>query len=264
MEGTAPRRIEGSAAGGHLFSAPDIFSGQPSGTVMKEVISDPVRTDQPAEAYRLLRLFSEKSCARREELGADAAEKLLELELVYPGLSGELCVRSMVRLAMNAIKWGCDPRRVSAYLSWRDFEAFVAEALAEAGYEVFRNLRFGVRRREFDVLAVSVPSSLGVAVDCKHWSPRHSSGRIREVSLAHMGKVREFLDHCGYVVIDYPVLRRVRELLGVVVTLSESLRGSVGGVGVVPIYYFGDFVRNLRYYAEELKLSVLKNPCYIG
>ncbi len=231
---------------------------------MREVISDSVRTHQPAEEfYRLLRLFSERPCARREELDTDTAEGLLEPGLVYRAVSGELCVKSMVQLAMSAIRRGCDPRKVSAYLSWRDFESFVAEALEEAGYEVFRNLRFGVRRREFDILAVSVPSSLGVVVDCKHWSPRHARGRIREASLVHSAKMREFLDQCGYTIIDYPVLRRVREFFGAIVTLSESVRGSVEGIGIVPIYYFGDFVRNLRYYAEELKLLALRNPCYV-
>lgn len=220
---------------------------------------------QPADTYyRLLSLFSERPCVRMEELGMEAAEELMSLGLLYRGISGDICARSMVQLAMLAIRMGCDPRRVSAYLSWKDFESFVAEALLESGYEVFKNVRFGMRRWEFDVLAVSIPSSLGIVVDCKHWSPRHSSGgKIRGVSLSHMEKLRRFIELCGYELPNYPSLRRIREFLGLVVTISESFRGSIQGIGVVPVYYFSDFIRNVRYYAEELGIATLRNPCYI-
>ncbi|MEM3131659.1 MAG: hypothetical protein QXV72_03425 [Sulfolobales archaeon] len=214
--------------------------------------------------YSVLRLFSGKPCVRVEELGSGVAEELIDLELVYRGISGELCVKSMVQLAMVLTKRGCDPTKVSADLNGRDFEAFVAEALLESGYEVFKNFRFGARKWEFDILAVSVPSSLGIAIDCKHWSPRYSSsGKMRDVALAHLEKLKRFLDWCNYEVPDYPSLKKTKKFYGLIVTISESIRGSIQGVVVVPIYYFRDFIKNIGYYVEELKIAALRNPCYI-
>ncbi|MEM1931434.1 MAG: hypothetical protein QXZ60_01240 [Sulfolobales archaeon] len=211
-----------------------------------------------------MRLFSERPCVKPRELNSDVAEELIKLELVYSGIFGELCVRSIVQLAMVLIKRGCDPTKVSTYLSWRDFEAFVAEALLERGYEVFKNFRFGVKKWEFDVLAVNTTSSLGIAIDCKHWSPKYSSsGRMRNVALVHLEKLRKFLEWCNYELLDYPLLRKIKKFYGLIVTISESIRGSIQGVVVVPIYYFRDFIENLGYYVEELKVVALKNPCYI-
>ncbi|MEM0066615.1 MAG: hypothetical protein QXZ22_01360 [Sulfolobales archaeon] len=216
------------------------------------------------DCYNILRLFSEKPCVKLGELGSDVAEELINLQLVYRGMSGELCIRSVVQLAMVSIKQGCDPTKVSTYLNWRDFEAFVAEALLESGYEVFKNFRFGVKKWEFDVLAVNTTSSLGIAIDCKHWSPKYSSsGKMRDVALVHLEKLKKFLDWCNYELPDHPLLRKIKKFYGLIVTISESVRGSIQGVAVVPIYYFRDFIENLGYYVEELKVVTLKNPCYI-
>ena len=220
---------------------------------------------QPADAYYdLLSTFSKSPCVEVGKVDRGVSEEMINLGVAYVGLSGEICVKSMVQLAMFAVKRGCDPRRVSTYLNWRDFEAFVADAFLESGYEVFRNVRFGRRRLEFDVLAISTPSSLGIAVDCKHWSPRHASGsKIKRVSLEHLEKLRGFLEWCGYELSNYPLLRSVRDFLGVVVTMGESVRGPLGGVVVVPIYYFGNFIANLRYYVDTLGIATLRNPCYL-
>lgn len=220
---------------------------------------------QPADTYHnLLKLFSESFCVNMSKIGREVADEILSLGIAYVGFSQEICVKSIVHLAMLAAKRGCDPKKVSAYLSWRDFEDFVASALSESDYEVFKNLRFGKRRLEFDVLAISTPSSLGIAVDCKHWSPKYvSSGKIRDVAVNHLKKLKEFLEWCGYEIPNYPQLRNIKSFIGVVVTMSESIRGSVEGVIVVPIYYFRDFTVNLRYYIDELKAIILQNPCYL-
>jgi len=220
---------------------------------------------QPADFYyHMLRVFSERRCVKQGEIESRLLDELNALGLVYRGISGEICVRSIVELAVFAVRCGCDPKRVSSYLSWRDFESFVAEALGESGYYVFKNFRFGARRWEFDVLAVSVPSSIALVVDCKHWSPRHvGASKIRSVSLEHFNKLKLLLDSCGYEFSDYPVLKKARYFFGVVVTLGELVRGSVEGVGVVPIYYFRDFLANLSYYVEELKMKSLVNPCFV-
>ncbi|MCS7099010.1 MAG: restriction endonuclease [Sulfolobales archaeon] len=220
---------------------------------------------QPTDYYSLLRLFSDKRCVKEEELDSAVVRELSDLDLAYRGVSGEFCVKSIAQLAIAAVKRGSDPKKVSAYLSWRDFELFVAEALEESGYEVYRNFKFGTKKWELDVVAANVPASLGVAVDCKHWSPKYFSiNKIREVAYTHLEKLRKLLEWCGYDLMNYPTLRRVSEFIGFVVTLSESTRGSIEGVGVVPIYYFKDFVGNIRYYIEELKIVALRNPCYVS
>lgn len=184
--------------------------------------------------------------------------------LVYQVFSREVCVKSIIELAVFTIRRGCDPKKVSSYLSWRDFESFVAEVLEESGYYVFKNFRFGARRWEFDILAVSTPSSIALVVDCKHWSPRHVSiNKIRTISLEHSNKLKLLLDNCSYEFSSYPILKKARHFFGIVVTLSELIKGSIEGVGIVPIYYFRDFLENLNFYVEELKMRPSINPCFL-
>jgi len=214
--------------------------------------------------YKLLELFSSSRCVRREEL-EEAVEVIDDAGpgAFYEGLSGEVCVRSLVPVAMCAIKGGCDPRRVSEYLSWRDFEEFVSEILLARGYEVVRGFRFGPRRMEIDVLAVDTVSSVALAVDCKHWSSRYSgSRRIREAALKHMQRLLELLKWCAYEAGRNPLLRRFKYSIAVVVTLGESVRGVSEGVAIVPVYYFRDFIDRLDVYVEEVGISKIANPCY--
>lgn len=215
--------------------------------------------------YDLLKVFSSSRCVKLEVLGK-AAEVIdaVGSEAFYEGLSGEVCVRSLVPVAMYAIRMGCDPRKVSEYLSWRDFEEFVSEALSARGYEVVRSLRFGPRRMEIDVLAVDTASSLALAIDCKHWSSRYSSRKVREVASRHMQRLLELLKWCAYEAGRRPLLRRFKYSIAVIVTLSEAVRGASEGVAIVPVYYFKDFVNRLDLYVEETGISKVANPCYYG
>lgn len=213
--------------------------------------------------YNLLELFSSSRCIRLEELReVSEAIDMVGSEAFYEGLSGEVCVRSLVPVAMYAIRRGCDPKRVSEYLSWRDFEEFVSEALSARGYEVVRGLRFGPRRMEIDVLAVDTVSSLALAIDCKHWSSRYSGRRIREAALRHMQRLLELLKWCSYEVGRNPLLRRFKYSVAVIVTLSEAVRGVDEGVAIVPVYYFKDFIDRIDVYIEEAGISKVANPCY--
>jgi len=216
--------------------------------------------------YDLLKTFSSGRCVKLEELGEVAeAIDMMGSEAFYKGLSGEVCVKSLVPVAIYAIRRGCDPRKISEYLSWRDFEEFVSEVLSARGYEVVRSFRFGPRRMEIDVLAVDTASSLALAVDCKHWSSRYSgSRRVREAASKHLQRLLELHKWCAYEAGRNPLLRRFKYSIAVVVTLSEVIRGVSEGVAVVPVYYFKDFIDKLDLYIEEIGISKIANPCYYG
>ncbi len=214
--------------------------------------------------YDLLKTLSSSRCVKLEELGgvAETVDRMSS-EAFYKGLSGEMCVKSLVPVAIYAIWRGCDPRKVSEYLSWRDFEEFVSEVLSARGYEVIRSFRFGPRRMEIDVLAVDTVSSLALAVDCKHWSSRYSgSRRVREAASKHLRRLLELHKWCAYEAGKSPLLRKFKYSIAVIVTLSEVTRGASEGVAVVPVYYFKDFIDKLDLYIEEIGISKIANPCY--
>jgi Holliday junction resolvase-like predicted endonuclease len=150
--------------------------------------------------------------------------------VVYKGIDGGLCVRSLVPLALKGLSLGLSAYTVSRYLSWKDFEVLVKHYLELSGYEAVRSVRLKSRRYEIDVLAVDLIRGLGLAIDCKHWSPGYSKGsKLRAVAELHRSKVELLGNECQEHLNSIPQLRRCKWLLPVVVTLTSSIRGYFKG-----------------------------------
>ncbi|MGH9951535.1 MAG: restriction endonuclease, partial [Nitrososphaeraceae archaeon] len=78
-----------------------------------------------------------------------------------------------LRTSILAISLGADVLRISQSLSWKDFERFASEILANCGFQTTNNIRFTKPRAEIDIVATK--SQLGLSVDCKHWA---NNGRL--------------------------------------------------------------------------------------
>ena len=192
-----------------------------------------------------------------------APERLVALvlgELARQGLleaSGDTySVPDPVELALHAVGMGLDPRRVAESLDWRHFERFVARALAEYDYIVARNLRLkppgGV---EVDVLGVG--RFYGLAIDCKHWSPRTTSpSKLVEAARRHRARIDILASRWAETGLAEPG----EGLVGVMVTLTDPGVRSLEGVGVVPVSVFHDFASRVEYYVDELGLHVARPP----
>ncbi|MEM0453129.1 MAG: hypothetical protein QXO98_00515 [Sulfolobales archaeon] len=206
--------------------------------------------------------FSNVSCVSINEVPQQLNDYLVNNDITFR-LNGELCVKSIIRFALELIKLGLDPELVSKPLSWRDFEGLVSEYLSLNDYYVIKNLRFSRKRYEVDVLGVDQVSGIGIVIDCKHWSPGYGKkGRLVRIASEHRSKVEEFSKDCLQVISKYSMLRKVKIFVSVILTLTDVVRGYVGGSFIVPILRFNDFITNLRYYIDAFDSGVVVNNCY--
>jgi len=209
--------------------------------------------------------LSKRHCINLDDVEVyEVINYLLENGVLHRGLNRELCVKSRVKFALELIRLGSDVERVALSLDWRDFEELISECLIMNNYLIIKNLRFGVKRNEVDVIGVNTASSIAVVVDCKHWSPGYSKkGKLISVCREHRRKVEELSSQCSSLMGTYLQLAKAKYLIPVVVTLTDVIRGYFNGVFIVPIYRFNDYIVNINYYVELLGRSELvRNKCF--
>ena len=226
---------------------------------------------QPSDLRFFLEALIEKLSRNKcPELSGDEEEVLTRLGLLnedvcYKSLSGSTCFSTLVPLALKVIELGADPKRISKYLSWVDFEVLVTKYLSKSGLTVFRSVRFTKRRFEIDVVGIDPVSRLCLVIDCKHWKPGYrKSGKLRAVAHEHRSKVEILARECGFVTSRYPALSRAEYLVPIIITLTKVIKGAVNGALIVPILLLRDFITNLDYYADFFREEVLiRNPCFL-
>jgi hypothetical protein len=76
-----------------------------------------------------------------------------------------------LKIAILALKMGCDIEQISIQLNWKDFEALTSKILKLSGYKTAIHVIFSKPRMEIDVVGIN--SKFAIAVDCKHW--KHGS-----------------------------------------------------------------------------------------
>lgn len=217
------------------------------------------------ELAKLYVKLSNSKCVGLGEVPDQLRNYLMSGDLAYVGLDNNLCIKSTVKLALELIGLGLDVELVSKSLNWRDFESLVGEYLGLNNYYVIKNLRFSNRRFEVDVLGIDQVSALAVAIDCKHWSPGYGKrGRITNIASEHRAKVEELSKGCRQLLSKHRLLSSVEVFIPIIVTLTDIVRGYVGGSFVVPILRFNDFIANVRYYLEALTEGSggITNKCF--
>lgn len=222
-------------------------------------------SDLLKELTKLYGKFSGSPCVQGGEVPEELIEYLMDKELIYLSLNNEVCIHSIVKLALELVRLGLDVEVISKPLSWRDFEELVNEYLSLSGYYVLRNLRFSRRRYEVDVLGVDEVSGIAVVVDCKHWSPGYSKkGRLAYIAREHSAKVMRLAEECASTISKYRILSKVRVLTPVIVTLTDVMHGYINGSFIVPILRFNDFIINAKLYIDTLigKSNLITNKCY--
>jgi len=222
-------------------------------------------SDITHKLFRIYEEFSKRNCLERSKIPESLVGYLISKDLIYFGLGDEVCIKSLVDLALELLTLGYDVESISKLLNWKYFEELVSNHLMLSGYHVIKNLRFDLRRYEVDVVGIEQSSKVGVVIDCKHWSPNYSKrGRLSRIASEHRVKVEELSIKCSYVLRDYRVLTKAKYLIPVVVTLTDSLSGYVNGSFIVPILRFKDFISNIMYYVDILsgKSGMILNRCY--
>src|SRR3989338_8308991 len=69
----------------------------------------------------------------------------------------------------NLLKKGAAIEDILKEHAWQEFEAIVAQILAEHGFDIERNVRFTVGGKRFEVDIIAARFDELLCVDCKKW-----------------------------------------------------------------------------------------------
>ncbi len=221
-------------------------------------------------AAALLQLLGPGGCAALGELAERLYTRpqrlrrlLAELEGLEEDGEGRICLRDPVAAAVSAVRMGASETVVARGLDWRMFEEYAARALGEAGMETWRGLRRpGAGGFELDVLGLDPVSGLGVALDCKHWSPRSTvPSRLRAAAERQRRRLRLLAEAWSELGLPRPPARRRHWLLvPALLVLRENVPRLLEGVYVVPASRLRGFLEELPVLAEEPGASRVYAP----
>ena len=220
------------------------------------------RATQPAPSYLVSRVIVEslkqtkgdeplstiEIANRAKTTGEQVALVLGPLLQSEDPTGARLTNSARFKLAFEAVRHG-GLQQVARALTWQEFEAFTEECLQTVGFDTQKGLivKGDSRRWQIDVIAKKTPMIL--AIDCKHWeSPGYESklGHAAEhQKLALQALVRQMADRgeAG---------REGLLALPMILTLFEPRARIVGGVVVVSIEHFGDFLDQVSPFSSEL------------
>ena len=148
---------------------------------------------------------------------------------------------------------------VARSLDWHEFEMFTERCLAEAGYDVKRDIRVrdGTRSWQIDVLGLKADKAL--CFDCKHWSTPSYPSKLEQAA-EHQAVATRIL------------LQNIWETKGphiyglpIVLTILDPRQRVRNGVVLLSIRQLPDFLGNLAVYSGDLPFiasegSTAENP----
>jgi hypothetical protein len=165
----------------------------------------------------------------------------------------EVDSRQRIMLAEELILHGLEPRKVSRFLEWQEFENFAAYYLDQNGFHTARHFVFKSPsgRREIDLLAWN--DNFLFAIDCKHWARGLASTRLRKAAEAQLGRALALANR-----IDLLKKRGIgnpegRSIIPVILGLGESRDRFVLGVPVVPVSKFRSFLGGVSPIDSEIR-----------
>jgi hypothetical protein len=140
-----------------------------------------------------------------------------------------------IKLAERLIHQGRDPKKVSSFLGWREFEIFAEDTLRQNGFQTTEHFTFKseVGRREIDILAWN--DNFLLALDCKHWRRGLSTGRVKEAAHAQVERSMALAKRPD--LLHRLRIRNVEKyaILPVILALGELRERIVDGVPVVSV-----------------------------
>lgn len=204
-------------------------------------------------ALKLLQLTSDRPFLRTSELET-MPPLVLESRLTALIKDGLLTISNgvlrmdgtqRILLAERLIHAGSDPRRVSRFLKWQEFEDFTERMLRENGFLTRRHFVFKSQagRREIDVLAWN--DTFMLAIDCKHWLRGLAPGRLREVVQAQIERTAQLAQRPELLGRLRVADATRRSIIPLILTLSELHDRLVDRVPVVSVSKLLSFLYGL-------------------
>jgi restriction endonuclease len=146
-----------------------------------------------------------------------------------------------LKIAILAIKMGCDIEQISKKLTWRDFEALTSKILKLSGYNTAVHVTFSKPRMEIDVIGMK--SQLAITVDCKHWN----HGSISMPSFY----VRRQIERTKILLVKGS---NISYAIPIILTLHSTTVRLINGTPIVPITQFKSFLDGLEDHLLEVNV----------
>ncbi len=145
-------------------------------------------------------------------------------------------------LAEGLIHDGGDPKRISRFLGWQEFEDFTQHTFSANGFRTVKHFVFKsqTRKREIDILAWN--DTLTFAVDCKHWLRGLSTGQMQDAAKAQVERVIALAsrpDLLKRLKVDHTERRRI---MPVILALSDLRERMVDKVPIVSVSRLLSFI----------------------
>jgi len=160
---------------------------------------------------------------------------------------------------------GINTTYLSNYISWQEFENYVANQFIRYGWETI--IEYHHRRIEtfqVDVIAVNIIKKLALFIECKHWHKEILGQRTLEnIAFDHIRRIEKYLKVCEWVVSNIPYLRKIKYILPIIITLRRFSTKVFQGIPIISIKYLHDFILNIDAYIDSLNLKLYENRCYI-
>jgi len=172
------------------------------------------------------------------------------------------CVKitNVLDLVITAVRQGVPEKTLVKYIDWRVFEEFAARALAEAGYETYRNISVRARGVSFELDVIGVKEPLVLVVECKHWQPKYTSpSRLREIVSQHLARLNKLT--LMWRSLEGVKLRRGLKAVPVILVVREySIPRVVEGAAIVPVSKLKGFLQEIDelVYGNILKAFTLE------
>jgi hypothetical protein len=193
-----------------------------------------ISSETTAEEFRIKASITSKPIAenvldflRNNGIGTSSGRKILFSNL------------DRLKIAILAIKLGCDIEQISKKLTWKDFEALTSIILKLSGYKTAIHVTFSKPRIEIDVIGIKSQSA--ITVDCKHW--KH--GGLSVLSFYAKKQIERTK-------ILLAKKSNISSAIPMILTLHSNKVRLIDGTPIVPIIEFRSFLDGLENNLSEL------------
>ncbi|MCI4435233.1 MAG: hypothetical protein JHC33_00275 [Ignisphaera sp.] len=153
--------------------------------------------------------------------------------------------------------------QLARYIEWSSFEKYIAEKLRLFGLDYASGYRHDrISKFQIDVLALDSVRKIGFAIECKHWKRSIKESQLYQIVTEHLQRVEKLLKNCEWVASDIPLLRKVKYIVPVILTLYESEIKNVMNVPIISLRTFTEFFSNIDVYLDLLDAMKYENRCF--
>jgi hypothetical protein len=210
------------------------------------------------DIMRILRESKEDNCLNEVESRLSDILKSMGAHELKSG-TWEIERSLRIDLALRAVSFGAEIERVVNLLTWKDFEGFVANILAENDYicvESFRKRGISeTKGMEIDVIGVRGNSI--VSIDAKMWGIRTGkSSALRTAAKKQRERTKRLCDMISRLAEKMSGLARGQYILKpVLVTWMVEEVVFHDGVPIVPVFLLNSFLQDFAIYEDMIATS---------